>query len=119
MQPCMCHLFTCANPFADQCPSNIEDEFLYADPKENTNITLPPNSLKDPNTDEVIGEQFDFKCASGYRLEISHDNEKSFIPKPPKASIKYECTYKEGTYQSSIKKNGIPRCKLSKLCTCN
>ena len=107
--------FTCTNPFADQCPSNHEVVFIYLE-----NAVITPLSLRDPETDEVIGEQFEYKCELDYILEISHDGEFSFNkPVPPKASIKYECTYKEGSYQSSIDKYGIPRCKLSKICTCD
>ena len=122
MQPCMCyqkqcHLFAYTNPFpfffcffVGQCP-HPREEFNIA----NTDITSI-NSINDFNTGEVIGAQFDYKCASGYILFVSHDKGASF-QRSSTPSISYECRLNSGSYQPSIDANGIPRCKnLLKTC---
>ena len=96
--------------FVGQCP-HPREEFNIA----NTDITSI-NSINDFNTGEVIGAQFDYKCASGYILFVSHDKGASF-QRSSTPSISYECRLNSGSYQPSIDANGIPRCKnLLKTC---
>ena len=99
--------------FAGECQRpRIIKEFNLA----NTNIRTIQSS-RNFNTDEVIGAEFNYECALDYILFVSRDGGMSF-QRSPTPAIMYECTFEAESYQSSINTNGIPSCKLLKICTC-
>ena len=74
---------------------------------DTTNVN--PSSVRDFNTNKILGSEFDYKCQSGFVLFVSKNG--GAYERASSDSITYECLRSTGsTFDPSIRENGRPKC---------